>query len=120
MSEPPIIDAAAIANLRSLESEGEGGAFLRELVVLFAKDVPERLAELEAAVRSSNAPAALRAAHSIKGSSGNLGASALSRSAARLEDHLRQTPGAGCEPLVAAVTTEFRKARAELEKLAGP
>jgi HPt (histidine-containing phosphotransfer) domain-containing protein len=119
MPEPPIIDAAAIANLRSLETDGENGAFLRELVGLFAKDVPERLAELEAAVRSSDATAALRAAHSIKGCSGNLGASALCQSAERLEDHLRRSPAGGCAPLVAAVETEFLKARAELEKLAG-
>jgi HPt (histidine-containing phosphotransfer) domain-containing protein len=47
---------------------------LREIVRLFLGGLPEMLADIDGAVRRRDAPAVERAAHSLKGSVGSLGA----------------------------------------------
>lgn len=80
----PILNPEAIDALRAV-SPDDGGAFLTELIDIFLHDTPLRLKELADATTAGDAPVATRAAHSIKGSSGNFGAAALSRLAFELE-----------------------------------
>ena len=84
MSENQSIDPKAIEALRAL-SPGGGTEFLRELVDIYLQDTPVRLTELELALARQDAPTATRAAHTIKGSSGNFGALRLARLAAEIE-----------------------------------
>ncbi|MDE3085062.1 MAG: Hpt domain-containing protein, partial [Verrucomicrobiota bacterium] len=72
----PILDPEALNNLRSLDPDG-GDAFLREVTGIFLEDTPKRLAELDRSLTAGDAPTFIRAAHSIKGASANLGATAL-------------------------------------------
>lgn len=58
---------------------------LRELVSLFRGESPRFLADMERAIKAGQAEQLLQAAHTIKGSLGNLGAMAAYESALALE-----------------------------------
>lgn len=83
MSEP-ILRPEAIEALRAV-SPDDGGVFFRELIDIFLADTPLRISELRGAIDANNGPAAVRAAHSIKGSSGNFGAQNLAQLSLELE-----------------------------------
>ena len=117
MAASPAIDPQAIANLRAL-SPDDNDEFLREIVGLFLEDTPQRIVELEQSLAAGDVPKFTRAAHSIKGSSSNLGASALRAVAEKLE-HQSRSGLTDLAPLIATVKTEFAHAQAELNKLIG-
>ena len=116
MTSSPVLDPEAIAGLRAL-SPDDGDAFLREIVGIFLEDPPARLRELHASLAKGDVPAFTRAAHSIKGSSSNIGASELRATAEKLEHHAKQQGLVGVEPLQAAVEAAFARAEVELRKL---
>jgi len=115
MSLPPIVDAAAINNLRALGGDDED--FLGEIIGIFLADMPLRIAELDAGLQATNTEKFMRAAHSIKGSAANLGAMRLQDSAEALEKEARASGVAGLAANVAAVIAEFEQVRLELERL---
>lgn len=80
----PILNPAAIQALRDLSPEGSSD-FLRELIAIYLADSPKQLTQLEDALNRQDAALALRAAHTLKGSSGNFGAELLSRMAHEIE-----------------------------------
>lgn len=84
MSDQPLLNPQAIETLRSLNPE-DSAAFLKELIDIYLQDTPERIAEIESALAASNAGTVMRAAHSIKGSSSNFGATALAEVAHKIE-----------------------------------
>ena len=115
MPDLPIIDPDAITNLREL-NPGDNGEFLREIVGIYVEDTPKRLAELRGAFAAGDAPALTRAAHTIKGSSSNVGAAALRSAAERLEHMARSEGLGGAAPLVAECEAQFALVLAELKK----
>jgi HPt (histidine-containing phosphotransfer) domain-containing protein len=118
MSEPSVIDPQAIENLRAL-NPGDNDEFLREIAGIFLEDTPQRLAELDQSLAAGDTPKFTRAAHSIKGSSANLGAM-LMRSVAEKLEHQSRTEGlAGVAALLEQLKVEFVKANTELSKLIG-
>lgn len=118
MSSPVIIDPAAIAALRALNPD-DHDEFLREIVGIFFADMPRRIAEIDRCMVSGDNAKLSRAAHSIKGSSGNLGAVALRDVAAVLERRSFKEGLANCAGLVADLKVEYDRAKAELTKLTG-
>ena len=114
-----VIDPQAIENLRAL-NPGDHDEFLREIVGIFLEDTPQRIAELDQSLKAGDVPKFTRAAHSIKGSSANLGAMALRFVAEKLEHESRTNGLGGVAALVDAVMAEFARARAELDKLVQP
>lgn len=116
MTEFLVIDPQAIENLRSL-NPGDDDEFLREIAEIFMEDTPLRIAELEQSLAAADLPKFTRAAHSIKGSSANLGAMALRAVAECLEHHARTNGMKAAAPFVAEIATEFARAQAELTKL---
>ncbi len=119
MADSTVIDAQAIENLRSL-NPGDNDEFLREITQIFLEDTPQRIAELDQSLAASDIPKFTRAAHSIKGSSSNLGAIGLRAAAEHLEHHARTQGLGGVAPMVAAIKTEFDRANVELTKLLSP
>lgn len=117
MPQTPVVDSEAIANLRAL-SPDDGGTFLKEILGIFIEDTPRRITELHSARMSGDATVFVRAAHSIKGSSSNVGASELRSIAERLELHARQKGIEGVELQVAELEAAFLRAKEELQKLA--
>lgn len=116
MSETPALDPVVIANLRAL-SPGEP-AFLGELIDIYLLDTPLRLAEVEAALARSDGPLLIRAAHSIKGSSGNFGATALIRLALQIEECGKTGDFAGAGATLPACQAEYARVHAALRRLA--
>ena len=116
MPDFPVIDPLAIENLRAL-NPGDNDEFLREIAGIFLEDTPQRVTELEQSLKAGDVPKFTRAAHSIKGSSANLGALGLRAVAEQLEHQSRKDGLAAVAPLVAQVKVEFARAQAELTKL---
>ncbi|QIN77575.1 response regulator [Rubrobacter marinus] len=81
------LDPDVLAGLRELGGTGDGEPdILAELVELFVEDAEPRLAALREAVAAGDAEGIERAAHTLKGSAGNMGARRMSEIASRLQD----------------------------------
>ena len=118
MPEPTILDPRAIAALREL-NPGDNDEFLREIAGIFLDDTPHRIAELDQSLAAADAPKFTRAAHSIKGSSSNLGATDLQAVCEDLERRARTDGLATVSDLIAHVKVEFGRTQAALKTLLG-
>ena len=112
----PSIDPEAIANLREL-NPGDGGEFLREIISIYLEDTPKRIEDLKTTLKASDVGAFTRAAHTIKGSSANVGAQVLRGIAERLEIMSRRDGLGQAGSVVAEIEAEFAKVSVELGKL---
>ena len=108
MPSPPILDQESIANLRAL-SPDDGDVFLREIVGIFLEDTPVRIAELHSGQAKGDVASFSRAAHSVKGSSSNLGAMELRAVAERLEHMAKQSGFAGVDPVIVELESAFAR-----------
>lgn len=116
MPDTSVIDPQAIESLRALNPD-DNDEFLREIAGIFLQDTPLRLTELDESLSAGDVSKFTRAAHSIKGSSANLGATALRAAAERLE-HESRTKGLGnVGGLIDQVKAEFSRAQDELNAL---
>lgn len=116
MSLLPIVDLEAIENLRAL-SPDDGDVFLKEILGIFLEDMPVRIAELHRSNASGDTESFIRAAHSIKGSSSNVGAAEVRAIAETLEHHSRKHGIAGQEAQISELEAAYARAKTELEKL---
>jgi HPt (histidine-containing phosphotransfer) domain-containing protein len=82
-TEAPI-DREVLARLRRLQGEDEPD-IVAELAGMFLKDARSRLEAVEGALQKGDAPAVERAAHTLKGGSGSMGAKGMSGLCAQLE-----------------------------------
>jgi HPt (histidine-containing phosphotransfer) domain-containing protein len=119
MSNLPTIDTEAIETLRAL-NPGDNDEFLRDITGIFLEDTPLRIAELDQSLAKADLPTFIRAAHTIKGSSSNLGALALRAVAERLEYQSRRSGLEGVANDLATLKTEFANLQVELRKLLQP
>ena len=111
------IDPEAIENLRALNPDDDN-AFLKEIIGIFLEDTPQRIAELKECLTAFDQPRFTRAAHSIKGSASNLGATQVRTVAEKLEHQSRNSGLNGLEELLSSLENVFAVARAELERIA--
>jgi HPt (histidine-containing phosphotransfer) domain-containing protein len=116
MSEAPVLDRAVTNALRTLTSPGEPDV-LAEVLNLFLDEVPPRMTRLRNAWTAGNIEEVHRAAHSLKGSSGNIGARRLYGVCAQLDEKTRSGDLSGAAPLVDALGVEFDKVEAEIRRL---
>jgi CheY-like chemotaxis protein len=88
---PPATSPVDLAMLRTLRaSQGPGDPdIVAEVIALFLKEAPARLASLREAAVDGDLAAASRAAHTLKGSAGHLGARTFSTLCARFEEKVR-------------------------------
>jgi HPt (histidine-containing phosphotransfer) domain-containing protein len=112
----PILDQEAIDNLRMLDPDG-GDTFLREIIGIFLEDTPLRIAEIDKSLAAGDAPTFVRAAHTIKGASSNVGAAALRAVAEQLEHHAKKDGLVDVTALVAELKTAFASATTALNGL---
>lgn len=116
MADPAVIDPQSIENLRALNPD-DNDEFLREIAGIFLEDTPQRIAELTDSLQAGDAAKFTRAAHSIKGSSANLGALALRAAAEKLEHHARTHGLTEVNAMLAEVRAEFDRAQIALTSL---
>ncbi len=79
-----LLDHDTIAALDALNEDGEPDVVI-EIVSLFLADVPGRLQAIHAAAGAADAAALRCAAHALKGSAGNVGATALREACLAIE-----------------------------------
>jgi HPt (histidine-containing phosphotransfer) domain-containing protein len=79
------VEREVLARLRRLRGEDEPD-IVAELARMFLEDAYSRLDAVEEALQKGDAPAVERAAHTLKGGSGSMGARRMSGFCAQLED----------------------------------
>ena len=106
---PPVLNAGVLDELREVL-----GSEVDKIIEVYLEDSPRLIAQLERAA-VGNDPIALRvAAHTLKSSSANVGATTLSEAARDLEHGARDGTLASPEALVARIVTEFAQVRSAL------
>ena len=114
MGETPVLDRAVIETLRQLTPPGEPDV-LAEVLQMFLDEVPPRFERLRNALTAGNIQEVHRAAHSLKGSAGNVGARRLYDVCKQL-DQLGEIGDSG-SGLVEALTAEYGAVETEMSQL---
>lgn len=102
---PPALDLSVLEMLRAWQEDGQPDLVV-ELAAVFEADGHDRLVKLRYAVVAGDLPAARRAAHSLRGMSGTIGALHLSALSAELE---KSDPDAITDARVRLIEQEFRR-----------
>lgn len=102
-SAAPTDRSAALAALDRFRRWG-GDKLVSDMVAMFAADMPRRIAEVRAAVDDGNPGLVVNAAHSMKSSAAQFGATSVADLCSRLEEM-----GEGASPsAMAAMVEEIR------------
>ncbi len=107
------LDPKVLAELRSLQDGGAPG-FLVEIIDIYLRDAEQHVRTLRASLDAKDAPALERAAHTLKGGSGNLGAMGLSKLCGELQGVARAADWAKAAVLVPKIEAEHAASAAEL------
>lgn len=110
---PDPLDQAALANL--LAMVGDDPEFVDELVDAYLEDAPSQVAAIRAAVDGDDPVALVRPAHTLKGSSQNLGASRVAELSRTLEERGRSGVLIGAAGLVDDLDEALRELAAALD-----
>ncbi len=101
VSIQPSLDDEVFESLKGLESCAPG--LSRKVMDAFWEDTPRRLEDIEQALLGHNAEKLSRVAHTLRGSSGNLGARAFVQICADLERSVAGNDWGNCKKLLAAL-----------------
>jgi HPt (histidine-containing phosphotransfer) domain-containing protein len=115
MTEREVLDRAVVDSLRQLTPPGEPDV-LAEILNVFLSEVPRRIDRMKSAFRDGNAVEVQRAAHSLKGSSGNIGADGMFELCRQIDERAK----AGelrLEPLLEALDREYFQVEAAIKRL---
>ena len=115
MTARQVLDPAVVESLRQLTPPGEPDVLV-EILTVFLADVPQRIDQLKNAWRDGKAAEVQRAAHSLKGSSGNIGADALYEVCKQIDERSK-AGDLRIEPLISALDREFGDVAAEIKRL---
>ena len=116
MSARDVLDPDVVESLRQLTPPGEPDV-LGEILRMFLDEVPKKIVTLRSAVTSGDAANVQRTAHSLKGSSGNIGARAMYDVCRQLDDRAKSGELERLPPLVDALDAEYGKVEAEIRRL---
>jgi signal transduction histidine kinase/PleD family two-component response regulator/HPt (histidine-containing phosphotransfer) domain-containing protein len=105
------LDPEVLAGLRDLGDE----ELLAELAGMFFDDASSRLGELREAVEAGDTAGVGRVAHTLKGSSGNMGATRMSEICAEIEESGASGDLARAPGLLEGLEEEFGRVRPALE-----
>ncbi|MEL7141781.1 MAG: Hpt domain-containing protein [Cyanobacteria bacterium J06643_4] len=96
---------------------GEDAGFEAELLTIFLQDTENSLRELEGAIAAQNAETVEQVAHSLRGSSANVGASALAAVAFQLEQMARRGDLSSANMLLQKLNQQCRSIRAYFQTM---
>lgn len=108
-----ILDRGAL-----LDRIGGDAEFLRELALMFGEQREQLLGEIRSALERGDADGLARAAHTLKGCVGNLGAGAAFEAARRLEMLARERRLENAQGVACDVEDEVARFEAALIRLA--
>lgn len=116
--EMPPVDNARLDNIRSLQQEGKAD-ILKKVIGYYLEHTPKIFDEMEKAVTENNAHAIVETAHSLKSSSGNVGAMQLFEMCREMEatgkNGQSEERQENAQALFASMQAEFKKVKAYLE-----
>ncbi len=78
-----VMDFARLQEFRDYDDDAL--TMTREVIALFLADAPQRLAAIDAAIGAADSHALAQATHALKGSAGNVGATAIQQAASEFE-----------------------------------
>lgn len=108
----PAVDAAAIERLREIGDV----AFLKDVFSAFESDTARRLVAMREMLATGDVTGLKRAAHTIKGSSLNVGASNLTAISLQLEQLAGSGKLEGAAELITRMEEEFKRVVVELNR----
>lgn len=114
---PSSLPVLAVEVLQELEAVM--GSDYVSLIQLFLEDAPKQIKQLEAAAAENNIHGMIAPAHTLKSSSANLGAMALSTIAKRIEIGARGNVLNRPTVAVLMLEAEYKKAQAAFQKILG-
>lgn len=117
MRDRDVLAPEVVQNLRRLTLPGEPDV-LAEVLNVFLREVPRRMDRLKAALRDGNAAEVQRMAHSLKGSSGNIGAFGMFTICRQIDEGAKAGEP-GLAALVDALDEEFRRVEGAIRDLLG-
>lgn len=107
------LNRETIAELRALEMPG-APSFLSQMIDLYLRDASGLIRELRASFTSRDMAVLHKAAHQLKGSSGNVGADELTRLSRELQAASMDGDWTRCADLVPKVEREYASVETEL------
>lgn len=107
------INPRVLDDLRALQTPGSP-SFLGELIDLFLQEADNHVQKLRESFAAKDATLFERSAHTLKGSSGNLGAQVMSRICGDLQMIGRSADWARAAAVLPALETEYAAAKTEL------
>lgn len=113
--EEPILDQRVLDNVRQLQEPGEAD-FLTEMIGLYLTDAPLLMDRIRRSLKVNELAGARKAAHSLKGISGNLGARRLAEMCDRMERLAEVEELAAVQDMLENMEMEFERVCAALEK----
>ena len=108
-----VLDTGILQNIRTLERNGARGMFGKVIDIYFG-DAPRLLKALRAGLAEDNADAVCLAAHTLKSSSANLGASSLAGLCRDVEGRARRNSLEGVYDLLCQIESEYESVHAAL------
>ncbi|MDX1599299.1 MAG: Hpt domain-containing protein [Marinobacter sp.] len=112
MNDKPHLDEEALAELKDvMEDEFD------VLIHTYISDSADRLASIRSAIEAGDADALVKAAHSFKGSSINIGAPRLGTLCLEVENAGREERLSDAGPFVEQIDLEFQQVRSMLERI---
>ena len=112
MNDSSGIDPTGLARLNKIG----GPVFVRRMIDLFLEEAPDRLAAARKGEETGDLTAVAEAAHSLKSSAQNFGASGLSRIAAEIESRMQSNQCENLSSLLDEIEAAYDTARTWLER----
>jgi HPt (histidine-containing phosphotransfer) domain-containing protein len=111
-----VLDSTVIDALRQLNEEGQPDV-VEEVLGLFVAEWAGRLEAVESAIRAGDAPGLQRAAHTLKGASGAIGAIALQAACRALEELAKRHSFDEAPAAAETMREEYRRLRDAIDQL---
>ena len=112
--ESPILEAKMLLSIQDLAGDDDPD-FLNSLINLFFDRAPKILIEIQTAIDNKDSYKMERSAHSLKGSSGNLGAKVMMKTCEELEIMGRNKEIDSAQEILDRLKETFVKTKFELE-----
>ncbi len=111
-----VLDMSVVEELLSFSDDGDP-ELVMDLIQMFLDDGPAKVTAVTEGLAAGDLEKAERAAHSLKGSSGNLGAKLLQNACEQMQLATRYHKLDESRQLLASFTARFTEAEAALRKL---
>jgi CheY-like chemotaxis protein len=109
LRQEPAIDSKVFEEFRTLGADSGANNFVTELIDQYLAESTSRMATLKDAAKHGDAPALRRVTHSLRGSSGTVGAHRMAELCRDLETLARGTTLDGSLAMVTALEDEFER-----------